>query len=726
MHADGSGTERGSFLDFRDILALFRQHTVLIWSTVAVGLFVGLTYLLLTPNRYTAVAEVFFETRLQNISGLQAVLPGLTTDRSEIESQIEILGSMKIFDRAAEMLLEDHRKLVRSAQTGFAADLARRLGFGPAENEVTNIVEDLSTRLGRKELKKRLKITRRGLSYLMTIEFTDESPKLAARVANAVADAYIESRRDEKLRATQWASKQLEVRVLKVREEVRKSYAKLQQFKTDNNLFKIKELDLTERQLSDHVDKLSAARDRVSRAEAIVLQTQHLGGDADRLRSLDKVLDSKVILELRGQFARVQRQLSIAEGRYGANHVSVSNARAELKNLNRLINLEIERLVNNSKNELDMARIQVALLERGLEKLKLKYSGRNKARIELAELERQATAKQEIYLALLKRLRETEAEVGMQTDDASITYHAVAPALPSWPKRKLTLGLMLIGSLGIGCAFALVREAFNEKFRTGTDIARLTGYRAVAEFPRIKASASPTATKGDEQAGEAMDPSLVHAREHPESDFTRAVFNLSYWIEHVCAGNPSPIIMVASAHDGDGKTTIASNLAHFSARSGKNVLLIDCDVRSADLTSRLRHMSSKSLVDILHHGSEPDGVIKKLDQTGLSLCPASPTHTPSPSTEVVASSRMSGLLSEVSAQYDLVILDAPALLRSTDMCALLNQVDCTVFVAGAGRTTRQDFDAVLGQTVRYGKNPIGMVLNASKRKTGVPRGRRAA
>lgn len=726
MHADGSEAGRGSFLDFREMLALLRQQTFLIWSTVAVGLFFGASYLLLTPNRYTAVAEVFFETRLQNVSGLQAVLPGLTTDRSEIESQIEILGSMKIFDRAAEMLLEDDRGLVRPAQAGIAADLARRLGFGKTENEVTTIAEELSTRIGRKQLKKRLKINRRGLSYLMTIEFTDKSPKLAARVANAVADAYIESRRDEKLRATQWASKQLEVRVRKVREEVRRAFAKLQQFKTDNNLFKIKELDLSERQLSDHLDKLAAARDRVSRAEAIVLQTQHLGGDADRLRSLDKVLDSKVILELRGQFARVQRQLSIAVGRFGASHVSVSNARAELENLSRLINKEIERLVNNSKNELDMARIQVALLSKELEKLKLNYSGRNKARIELAELERQATAKQEIYLALLKRLRETEAEVGMQTDDASIAYHAVAPELPSWPKRKLTLGLLLIGSLGLGCAFALVRETFNDKFRTGMDIARLTGYRAIAEFPRIAASAPIKVHKDKEQADEAMDPSLVHAREHPESDFTRAVFSLSYWIEHVCAGNPSPIIMMASAHDGDGKTTIASNLAHFSARSGKNVLLIDCDVRSADLTSRLRHMSSKSLVDILHHGSEPDGVIKKLDQTGLSLCPASPNQAPSPTTEVVASSRMTGLLSEVSAQYDLIILDAPALLRSTDMCAMLNQVDCTVFVAGAGRTKRQDFDAVLGQTIRYGKTPIGVVLNASKRKAGGASGQRAA
>ena len=566
--------------------------------------------------------------------------------------------------------------------------------------------------------RKQLKITRRGLSYIMTIEFTDKSAKLAARVANAVADAYIALRREEKLRATRQASRQLEARALKVGEEVRKSYALLQQFKTDNNLFKIKELDLTERQLSDHVDKLSAARDRATRAEAIVLQTKHLGGDADRLRSLDKVLDSKVILELRGQFATVQRQLSIAEGRYGANHVSVSNARAELANLNRLITQEIDRLVNNSRNELDMARIQVALLTKGLEKLKLNYSGRNKARIELAELERQASAKQGLYIALLKRLRETEAEVGMQTADASIIYKAVPPQLPSWPKRKLTLGLMLVGSLGLGCMLALVRETFNDTFRSTRDIEHFTDFPAVAEMPTIASGVAALRAAEEGEAGERVDVSLVHAREFPDSSFTRAIFRLSYWIEHVCAAKPSPVIMIASAHDGDGKTTIASNLAHFAARGGKNVLLIDCDIRSADLTSRLCHMSSSSLVDILHRGVEPDGVIKKLDQSGLSLCPGSSSEGQDSSTEIVASSRMAGLLAEVSSHYDMIILDAPALMRSTDMCALLNDVDCAIFVARAGVTKRQNFESVLGQTMKYGKIPIGVVLNAAGRRSG--------
>ncbi|MGI9395382.1 MAG: GumC family protein, partial [Boseongicola sp.] len=466
MQAERGSGSSGAFLDFRGVLALFRQHIWFIAGTVAIGLLIGLAYVIKTPNRYTAVAEVLFETRLQNVSGLQAVLPGLTTDRSEIESQIEILGSLQVFDRAAATLLAEHRRTVRFRKNRATRPSGRRERSGPNDLDLSSIAESLSTAVGRQGLRKQLTITRRGLSYIMEIEFTDKSPELAARVANAVADAYIAFRREEKLRATQWASKQLEVRVLKVGQEVRKAYALLQQFKTDHNLFKIKELDLTERQLSDHIEKLSEARDRATRAEAIVLQTKHLGGDADRLRSLDKVLDSKVVLELRGQFARVQRQLSIAEGRYGSSHVSVSNARAELDNLNRLITKEIERLVNNSLNELDMARIQVALLTKELDKLKLNYSGRNKARIELAELERQAEAKQQLYTALLKRLRETEAEVGMQTDDASITYRAAPPDLPSWPKRKLTLGLMLFGSLGLGCVLALAREAFNDTFRS--------------------------------------------------------------------------------------------------------------------------------------------------------------------------------------------------------------------------------------------------------------------
>ena len=119
MYAD-ENRSRGMFLDFRDLLSVVREQFRVIALVVAIGLGLGLAYLLLTPKQYTAVSEIVFETRSQKVSNIEAVLPGLTSDRSVIESQIEILTSRRVFDRAIALL----RGKPRATKTELAAGSA--------------------------------------------------------------------------------------------------------------------------------------------------------------------------------------------------------------------------------------------------------------------------------------------------------------------------------------------------------------------------------------------------------------------------------------------------------------------------------------------------------------------------------------------------------------------------------------------------------------------------
>jgi uncharacterized protein involved in exopolysaccharide biosynthesis/Mrp family chromosome partitioning ATPase len=699
------------FLDFRDLLYVVRQQFRLIALVVAIGLGLGIAYLLLSPKQYTAVAEIVFETRSQKVSNIEAVLPGLTSDRSVIESQIEILTSRPVFDRAVE-LLRGKPKMERTA-SGDVTTVGKQ---GP-EKVLAILDEVLASETALAAFRGGLEIERRGLSYIVAVEFTHESPEMASVMSNAIVDSYIDIQREEKVKATRWASQQLQGRVRKVGEEVQTVLAKLQKFKSDNSLIKIGELELSERLLSDHINKMVDAKVRAIQAETTAIQIKQSAGDSNRLTALSNVLSSEVILEFRRQYAQVKRRLGEAISRFGTNHITVQNARAELQNLEREIDLEVERLIKSSLNELDMARQQVVLLTKGMEELKDVYASRNDARIELSEIERQAAAKQQLYVSLFNRLLETEIQVGLQADDARINTYAEPPEQPSWPKNKLVLAMLLLVSSVLGFGIGLLRETLNGLFRTSRDVATFTGAEAVAEFPQMVISGARTSwVKNRLKTSTSID----HTRFDPGSQFTRALVKLRKWVQSVCRNDGPISILVASTQNGDGRSMVASNLAQIEGRRGRRVLLIDCsggkpegiegarlerypvvydaEVQASDMGPSL---GQSQLICFRYAGADYD----------KAFCDP----------QTIADETIVRYVYEAGERYDTIILDTPALKSFAHTTSLIEYCDCTLFVIRAGVTNRDEYFTTFGQFVNGTDRAVGYVINMTEREKAVVR-----
>jgi capsular exopolysaccharide synthesis family protein len=173
-------------------------------------------------------------------------------------------------------------------------------------------------------------------------------------------------------------------------------------------------------------------------------------------------------------------------------------------------------------------------------------------------------------------------------------------------------------------------------------------------------------------------------------------------------GRSANSILVTSAQPGEGKTTIATNLAISLAQLGRRVLLVDADMRRPAIQKYFPQGGS-SLGSYLAGEGTWQGMAHHTAVRGLCvlLCGPLPVNP----AELISSDRMRALLQEATTEYDFVILDSPPLLDVADTRILASVVDATILVVKGGETPRQVVQYAQSQARAAGANLIGVVLN---------------
>jgi len=170
-------------------------------------------------------------------------------------------------------------------------------------------------------------------------------------------------------------------------------------------------------------------------------------------------------------------------------------------------------------------------------------------------------------------------------------------------------------------------------------------------------------------------------------------------------------ILFTSASPGDGKSTIAANLAVVFAQEGKNVLLIDADMRKPTVHYTFHMTNTLGLSSLLTRQATLAEVVK-LSEIGLDVITCGPIP-PNP-TELLASRMMDTVLEELKMQYDMIIFDAPPVLSVTDGQILANKCDGTVLVMSAGKTEKDSVVKAKEALVSSKATMLGVVLNNFK------------
>ncbi|MBM3314607.1 CpsD/CapB family tyrosine-protein kinase, partial [candidate division WOR-3 bacterium] len=261
--------------------------------------------------------------------------------------------------------------------------------------------------------------------------------------------------------------------------------------------------------------------------------------------------------------------------------------------------------------------------------------------------------------------------------------------------------LALLLGLTFGFAAAFTVDYFDTRVRQPEDLER-HGFPVVASIARIDAREPVTSTAASPATGPL-------AATRPDSAVAEAFRVLRTNIQFAAGDRPLRKIIVTSAGAGEGKSTIASNLATVLAQSGRRTLLLDGDLRKPRQHSIYRHRKKPGLTDSVMLGVPLDqalhpGVIDNLDVLFAGTTPPSPV-------DFLNSAAFARFLEQVAGTYDCVVIDTPPALVSADAAVLAARVDGVVLVARMGHTDHRALAEARRHLAQAGARVLGVVAN---------------
>jgi len=700
-------------VNLREILQKLRRRKGLIIGTVVVLMVFSVIVLFQIAPRYTAQTYIMLETRGQNIVDLEAVMAGLSGDVEAVQTEIEVIRSRGLANKVIKRLkLNEVPEFNNALQPEGMFDKYLYPGnFIPEEwlavlsgrIEEEELTEEEKDALEKAKLTiaflERLKVSQVGRSRVISVEFTSESKKISANAVNKLADLYVVEQLEAKFEATRRATEWLNERVAELRTAAKASDRAVQAYRKKSGLVLSKGGKLSAQQVSELSTQLILSRAARAEREARLRQVKKLVSRADDVGSIAEVLDSQLIHKLREQEAEVERKVAELSEEFGERHPKMINARAEIRDLNAKVKREVTKIVKGLENEVGIARTREASLRKGLEGLKKEVAKSNQAEVQLRILLRESDANRAILHTFLTRFKETstQQDIEVQRADARIISKADIPVNPSFPKKKLILALVFVGSTFLGVSLVFAVEQLDRGFRSGDQIEQLTGMHVLGLVPKLI---------GLSKLGKSPENAILN---EPASAFSESIrtLNTALLLSHV--KNPPKSILITSSQPNEGKTTIAISLGRMLSVSGRKVILVDVDFRRPGIGKILGLRPNNGLSDLLSERSTLKEVTQIDKVSGLYIIT---TGRPVPNPpDILASDRMKHLITKLENSYDMVIFDAPPVLAVSDARVLSNEVNATVFLVRWADTPREMAIQGIKQMVASGGKITGVLLS---------------
>lgn len=210
---------------------------------------------------------------------------------------------------------------------------------------------------------------------------------------------------------------------------------------------------------------------------------------------------------------------------------------------------------------------------------------------------------------------------------------------------------------------------------------------------------------------------MIFVKEYPKSVTAEFYRNLRTSLEYSAIDNKIKTLVITSSEEGEGKSTVASNLAYILAQGEKKVLLIDCDLRRSSIHRKFEISNQEGLTEYLVGKLDLSDAIKEVSKN-LDVITAGKIP-PNPA-EVIGSKKMEDLLENLKIHYDHIILDTPPVLVVTDGRILAGKSDGTVLVVKAEKTKGDVVVQGYKELEKVKSKVIGTVINGSleeKRKS---------
>lgn len=712
------GEQREMDDDVIDIGRLIRILLAYKWRILGFALALTLLVALYTLTRtpmYRATSSVMLESQQANLVGVEDVYAVNASHMYLVNTQFDILKSRELAERVVRRLkLHQHpvyapepaeeaeseaqanekpwwRYTLESVLPFLASDSAPVAELTPQEQEEKRIQAVANAVSGG------ISVSPVEFSLVANISFESPDPRLAARVANAVAQEFIEADLEARLtgtvRATDWLSERLE----ELKGNLRRSEEALQDFRDRENLVSVQGVtSLGNSDLASLGQRLQdATRTRIE-AQNIIGEVRRLNSSAvEDLMTLPAVLDHPLVKDLKREQSAAERTTAELAKRYGPKHPKMIAAQSELDSANRNLAAEVRKVVSGIEREYQVALQNERELESTLDARKSELQEFNRKEFQLQELQREVETNRELYDVFFSRIKSVSQTGGFEKPHARVIDPAVTPGAPFKPNVKRSAILALILGIMLGSGVAILLVSLDNTIKSPDDLQDKLGLPMLGTVPVMDVD---------------REGKFEQFWQKPNGPFAESFRTIRTGVVLSGLDNPAKIIVVTSSVPGEGKSTTALNLAAALGQMEKT-LLIGADLRRPSIATRCglkpNHPGLSHYVSV----SRPlEECIEHIDEMGISVMPAG--IIPTNPLEMLSSERFSMALRALANKYDRIVIDSAPVQLVSDARVLASYADSVIYVVRADSTSATQVKKGVQSIIASNEPLTGVVLNA--------------
>ena len=699
--------EEGRAEESLNLLEHWRVVTKRKWSIIGLALAITLLAALvasaITPT-FRSTATLLVEAQKNKVVSIEEVYPGVTATREYFQTQAEILKSRELAAKVVQKLKlttqpefdprQQEPPLWKRWLGNVGPDIAN-LGIATSEEDQAT-GEDAIFKQVVSRFQTQLIVEPVRLSQLIRVSFQSYDPDLAAKIANAVAETYIESDLESRYQMTQKASDWLSERLRGLRQKVDASDKALQQYREKERIVDAKGLTQSgaTRQLEDLTKALVDARQRRNEAENKNNQIRGMHGPASTYESVPAVIGNQLVGQMRMAEAEAERKLSEFSNRYGKEHPRMIQAQAELRAARENTRRAIETVVAGITKEFEVARANEASVERSLNRSKGEIQDINRKEFQLGILERDVAANKQLYDMFLGRYKETNAAGDLQSTVARVVDPAIPPSGPYKPNKRQIVLIALFAGLFLAVMLALLLERLDSTLKTSADVENKLGLPVLASLPIVSERGIKTER-------------IVE--QNPQAMFSEGIRTARTGILLSAIDEPHRAVVVTSSVPGEGKTTFATNLALAFSQT-KRVVLVDADMRRPSIGKLFgKEQNAPGLSTLVSGNTPPTECIFKVEGSELYVIPSG-TIPPNP-LELLLSKRFEDALLKLQEMFEIVIIDSPPVQLVSDALVVARSCTGLVYIVKADDTPFQVARNGIKRLRRAHAKIIGVALN---------------
>lgn len=545
----------------------------------------------------------------------------------------------------------------------------------------------------------RLSVTPVRGTRLVDLSFTGSNPSIIAQILNKLTNIYVEQNLQTRLYASEDASVWLDERLVAMQEKVEQSERDLQIYSKGLGVISLEDSqESVNRRVTELSMQVIEARRRRTEVETLYKNSQN----PKLAESLPEVINNPLIQDINKELSALETRLTELRETYGQKHPKIIQVQAQIENVRKSIAEEIRKIHGSIYTQYQMALTSEQSLIEALEEQEQQASFLNEKSIRYGVLTREAATNRQMYDLLLKRLKETDLSLGLRTNNIRVIDPAVPPTSPFRPdkKRNMTMGILFGLVVGVVLAFVIehldntVKEPDEIALRWGIPFLGLVGDHTVDQRRHAKSN-----TKIQ----------LIACRD-PSSNIAESLRTIRTNVIFSSDGDQQKSYMVTSALPGEGKTTIACNLAVVMASLGEKVLLVDGDMRRPSIHKQFNLDKSPGLSGYLIRQSEFDDILMNPGIDNLTIIPSG-ISPPNPS-ELLSHPQMKALVQKASERFDRIIIDTPPVASVTDPLIISREAQSVIIVMRCGVAPREAVTKSLQQLRAVNAKVMGAVLNA--------------